>query len=277
MEPSSPMLSGPTLSGPTLSGHGAGWAPGPPMAEWLRRLRSLATMHGGEVRALVAMTLLPVFLLPAVGSGGDIARLASGAAGFLALSAGTAALSREDRAAGLGAVALGLGLAASQGSGVLVLALLHLALVSLRAALPAGARLLDLLLGAVALLVVLDAALVTLAVERSASLLLFGGLLALFLAAREDHAPLGLGLREIRLGLTALLLGSFMALLVADPALAPHAGPLAGASVPLLGAALLRACREEAPRAGSADPLLIACLAGWALMMTAALEGLPGF
>ncbi|MDX6750301.1 hypothetical protein SH611_10835 [Geminicoccaceae bacterium 1502E] len=231
---------------------------------------------GREGRTLGMVMLVPVFLLPAVGSGGDIATLLVGAASFLMLCAATLALHAEERLAGSLASGLGLALASLFGPGILLLALLYLALTALRLALPSPSGLVDLLLGGLALMVVLDAAFILLWLERSPAFLLFGGLLGLFLTVEERHVPAGLGPREARLALSALLLGSYMALLVADPLLAPHAHTMASLSVPLLAAVLLRACRH-APAAGGADRPLILGLAAWALLMTVALEGLPGF
>lgn len=246
-------------------------------------------------RAVGLVMLAPVFMLPAVGSGADLARLLAGAAALLALHAGCLALAAGWRPAGAGAALAGLAGAALLGHGPLVMALLYGALTVVRLALPGrggglaveggrartgpASRLLApacVALGGLALLVVMDAAFTLLWLERSPAFLLFGFLLGLFLAAGEGHRTGRPGFGQLRQGLAALLLGSYVALLAAEPQLSFHFSAPLAASVPLLAVVLLRACRPSTPAPERPDGFMVAALATWALLMTVTLEGLPG-
>lgn len=251
---------------------------------------------------------LPLLLAPAAGSPSDLGRIGLLVLAVMLLAQAGAVLGRACRCRSAGRLIEAIAAAALLGAAGCLLAgmldpalrVMALSLLAVEIALGLGhGRCLPLVvaLAGTAAALRLEAATLLLDLRHGLGLALVGFLLGTLvalacarrerqlraLAAAPGAGPAGGMLLELGLGAAAAaLIGIYLALLAATPALAADAGPLAYLSVPLVMAALLRWWQlAVGPGAGCAptrwlrDPALAVLLGGWGISLALMLHVLP--
>ncbi|HRY25751.1 MAG: hypothetical protein H6852_14935 [Geminicoccaceae bacterium] len=259
-----------------------------PDSRWATAKSPVATAPaGGGARVLERLVLvLPILLLPHVGTPDDILRVGCLVAAVLAIDLGLdTGWPATPAALGI-AIGAGLGLAVGPG------AAWPLALFAAVAMLERTARadqdwLARIGLRALAAALLVDLALVVLDLERSLDWLALGAGISLALAAAErlrveaaaaatrdaaaDDRRLGALETALAVGLVVAI-GAHAALLAGDPALAPLARAGGYLVLPFFALGLLRFGWLALARREGSDPLGGALLAGWALAASLLLE-----
>ncbi|MEZ5905800.1 MAG: hypothetical protein R3C69_12120 [Geminicoccaceae bacterium] len=252
-----------------------------------------ASTADGDARLLERLVLvLPILLLPHVGTPDDILRVGCLVAAVLAIDLGLGFRWHPSRrSAGFTPAALGIAIGAGLGLAIGPGAAWPLALFAAVAMLEHSARadrdwLVRIALRALAAALLVDLALVALGLERSLDWLALGGGIGLALAAAAqlqvetaaaatsepvDDRRQGLLESALAVGLVVAI-GAHAALLAGDPALAPLACAGGYLVLPFFAFGLLRFGWLALARRPGIDPLGGALLAGWALAASLLLE-----